>query len=75
MVVLQAPRFWFPEELTGIKAACIGATRLPTLVEPRSGTMPLDAASIFILCGIIFAFLAFGGALMWADRQTNGIKK
>jgi hypothetical protein len=37
--------------------------------------MPLDAASIFILCGIIFAFLAFGGALMWAERQTNGIKK
>jgi hypothetical protein len=61
--------------LTGIKAAFIGATRLSTLVEPRSGTMPSDVASIFILCGIVFAFVAFGGALMWADRQTNGIKK
>jgi hypothetical protein len=36
--------------------------------------MPLDVASIFILCGIVFAFLAFGGALMWADQQTKRIK-
>ena len=36
--------------------------------------MPLDAASIFILCGIVLAFLLFAGTLMWADR-TNGIKK
>ena len=37
--------------------------------------MPLDAASILILCGIVFAFAAFGGTLMWAVRQTNGVKK
>jgi hypothetical protein len=61
--------------LTGIKAAFIGAIRIPTLVEPRSGTMPLDVASILILCGIIFAFLVFGGTLMWANHQTNGAKK
>ena len=33
--------------------------------------MPLDVASIFILCGLVFAFLVFGGTLMWADRQTK----
>jgi hypothetical protein len=37
--------------------------------------MPLDAASIFILCGIVVAFMLFAGALMWADQQTNGVKK
>jgi hypothetical protein len=37
--------------------------------------MPLDAASIFILCGIVFAFLLFGGTLMWAAQRSNGIKK
>ena len=37
--------------------------------------MPLDVASILILCGIVLAFLAFGGTLMWADHQTNGVKK
>jgi hypothetical protein len=37
--------------------------------------MPLDAVSILILCGIVFAFGAFGGTLMWADRQTNGVNK
>jgi len=37
--------------------------------------MPLDTASIFILCGIVFAFLSFGGALMWADHRSNGVKK
>ncbi len=37
--------------------------------------MPLDVASILILCGIIFAFLVFGGTLMWANHQTNGAKK
>jgi hypothetical protein len=75
MVGLKAPRFWFPEQLTGIKAAFIGTASIPTLVEPRSGTMPLDVASIFILCGIILAFLVFGGTLMWAERRTNGVKK
>ncbi len=37
--------------------------------------MPLDAASTFILCGIVLAFLLFAGTLMWADQRTNGIKK
>jgi hypothetical protein len=74
MVVLKAP-FWFPDDLTGIKAAFISDVSIPTLVEPRSGTMPLEVASIFILCGIVLAFLVFGGTLMWADRQTNGVKK
>ena len=75
MVALKAPPFWCHDYLTGIKAAFIRATRIPTLVKPRSGTMPLDVASIFILCGIVFAFLVFGGALMWADQQSNGVKK
>jgi propanol-preferring alcohol dehydrogenase len=64
-----------PDDLTAIKAAFISDVSIPTLVEPRSGTMPLEVASIFILCGIVLAFLVFGGTLMWADRQTNGVKK
>ena len=37
--------------------------------------MPLDTASIFILAGIVLAFMLFGGALMWADFQTSRIRK
>jgi hypothetical protein len=37
--------------------------------------MPLDAASTLILCGIVFAFVLFGGTLMWADQRCNGVKK
>jgi hypothetical protein len=37
--------------------------------------MPLDAASTLILCGIVFAFVLFGGTLMWAARQTNEVRK
>jgi len=37
--------------------------------------MPLDALSIFILAGIVLAFMAFAGALMWADFQTRSVKK
>ena len=33
--------------------------------------MPLDAASIFILAGIVLAFMLFGGA----DFQTSRIRK
>jgi hypothetical protein len=37
--------------------------------------MPIDVASIFILGGIVLAFTLFAGTLMWADHQTNGVKK
>jgi hypothetical protein len=36
--------------------------------------MPLDVTSIFILCGIVLAFLLFA-TLTWADQRTNRIKK
>ena len=75
MVALTAPPFWYRELLIGIKATFVPEASIPTRVEPRSGTMPLDTASIFILCGIVFAFLSFGGALMWADHRSNGVKK
>ena len=37
--------------------------------------MPFDAASLLIFAGIIFAFVAFAGALIWSDAQTRGLGK
>jgi hypothetical protein len=37
--------------------------------------MPLDAAPLLILCGIVLAFLAFTGTLMWSDFQSSAAKK
>ena len=37
--------------------------------------MTLDAAFIVILCGIVLAFMAFAGALMWSDFQTRDLKR
>ena len=37
--------------------------------------MPLDAASIFILAGIMLAFMLFGGALMWPISKPAGSEK
>jgi hypothetical protein len=37
--------------------------------------MPLDAATIFILAGIVLAFRLFAAALMWGDFQTRRLKK
>jgi hypothetical protein len=37
--------------------------------------MRFVAPSTIIICGIVLAFLALAGTLMWADRQTNGIQK
>jgi hypothetical protein len=33
--------------------------------------MPLDASSILILAGIVFAFTLFAAALAWADFQCR----
>jgi hypothetical protein len=49
-----------------------------TMLAARIGgavTMPLDAASIFILSSIVLAFVLFGEALMWGDFQTHRTKK
>jgi hypothetical protein len=37
--------------------------------------MPFDAASLLILSGIICAFVAFAGALIWSDAQASGLGK
>jgi hypothetical protein len=37
--------------------------------------MPFDATSFFILCGVVLAFLAFAGTMMWADLRTRAPNK
>jgi hypothetical protein len=37
--------------------------------------MPFDAGFILILAVVIFAFVAFAGALIWSDAQTRGLGK
>ena len=37
--------------------------------------MPFDTAFLLILSGIIFAFVAFAGALIWSDGQTHRLRK
>ena len=37
--------------------------------------MPFDAGFILILAAIIFAFMAFAGALIWSDVQTRRLRQ
>jgi hypothetical protein len=37
--------------------------------------MPFEAASLFILCGIALAFMAFAGTMMWVDLRTRAPSK
>ncbi len=40
---------------------------------PREGIMPI--ADVLVVAGIVFGFLVFVTALMWADHQTKGLAR